>query len=287
MVAINNRLTLDRAHSDSLGHPYFVGNGKRADVLWSDEDFFAICARMLQGNPLDFFGKSYRAKDGSVRFVKSNKPDFVKHIRWTRDTVCGRAKNKTAIFFFPRNARNESQWAAFDFDSHDGDKMRARNLAFKAFSMLANHDKLWLVLGTSGDGGGWHLFIFTSDFYPITEWTRFLREVAEAIGQPVEKGVLEIFPDETYGRCGLGIRPPGVWNAKDDSFGKILFDGASSRLKAIEGGERRERDDLFLLGQSCTSHEGSRKPKRALLPTENYEGRFSKFGLRQTRVALI
>jgi hypothetical protein len=44
--------------------------------------------------------------------------------------------------FFPRNARNESQWAAFDFDAHGGDRMRARNLAFKAFALLCHHDKL-------------------------------------------------------------------------------------------------------------------------------------------------
>jgi len=62
MVAINKRFTLDRAQSASLGHPYFLGNGRRADVVFAADDFFAICARMLQGNPLDFFGKAYRAK---------------------------------------------------------------------------------------------------------------------------------------------------------------------------------------------------------------------------------
>ncbi len=212
MTANSKRLTLDGADPAPLGHPYFLGNGKRAEVLWSGETIFAIFKRMLQGNPLDFFGKAYRAKDGSVRFVKSNKPDFVKHARWTWESACGRAKNPTSMFFFPRNPRNESQWGAFDFDAHGGDRMRARDLAFKTFALLSRNDKLWLILGTSGDGGGWHLFLFTRDFYPVGEWARFLREVAEAIGQPVEKGVLEIFPDETYGRCGFVIRPPGVLN---------------------------------------------------------------------------
>src|SRR5437762_2508172 len=103
MVALNRLTLLSGADATPLGRPYFVGNGKRADVLWSNDEQFAIFVRMLQGNALDFFGKAYKANDGSVRLVKSNKADFLKHARWTRDTVCGRAKNGTSIFFFPRN----------------------------------------------------------------------------------------------------------------------------------------------------------------------------------------
>jgi hypothetical protein len=67
-----------------------------------------------------------------------------------------------------------------DFDIHDDDRMRARDLAHKAFAHLIREPHLYVALTTSaGDPvySGWHLFIFTAEFYPCEDWTRLLTHI--------------------------------------------------------------------------------------------------------------
>src|SRR5205814_8845083 len=107
-------------------------------------------------------------------------------IAWAYDSITGKASINTGIGFYPRNAEGRSRWGAIDIDAHDGGHQRARDVAFKAFALLCRHPSLWIILGTSGQSGGWHLFIFAADFYPVSEWERLIREVAQKIRVPVQ-----------------------------------------------------------------------------------------------------
>ena len=107
---------------------------------------------------------------------------------------------------------------------HDDDQMRARDLAHKAFAHLIREPHLYVALTTSaGDPvySGWHLFIFTAEFYPC----RRLDPVTEASGRQNrcarKSGICEIFPDECRG-IGRGIRAPGTWNPKNGECGLVL-----------------------------------------------------------------
>jgi hypothetical protein len=157
---------------------------------------------MLNGNPEHEFMICYRDKMGTAKFSKAFRAKASARIDWAFDTICGTAKVKTGIGFYPTNGDDKSYWGALDFDAHDRDERIGRAYAFagKAFDLLCREaPHLLLIAGTSGESGGWHVFIFSDYFYATTEWSRLLREVADRIGAPIQKGICEIFPGDNRG----------------------------------------------------------------------------------------
>ena len=200
-----------------------IGHAKKADLVWTKAQFFALCRHMLNDNDPHFFMIPYRRDDdGAACFAKAKTARVDRRANWAWDTITGRAKNPASVGFYPRTADGKSRWAAMDFDAHDGETARARDWALDAFRILFRHPELFLVLCTSG-GGGWHLFVFSRDFYPVEDWNRLLKQAAAFIGAAIGKGLCEIFPSETRGSTGYGIRAPGAWNPKTDQFGLIAF----------------------------------------------------------------
>jgi hypothetical protein len=134
-----------------------------------------------------------------------------------------------------------------DFDAHDGDFMRARDLALKAFAILYRQPQLFVCLTTSAgnlERSGFHLFVFSREFYQCEEWTRLLKQVAAQIGASIEDGICEIFPNEFRG-IGRPLRAPGTWNPKTGDCGLILHESLTqSFLPSLPYG--RERDGIAL-----------------------------------------
>ena len=135
------------------------------------------------------------------------------------------------ILFQKRNAEDRSRWGAMDFDAEPDNGTRARDLALAAFQLLYKHPQLFVVLCTSGSGG-WHLFVFTSEFHPVEDWIRLLKQVVAMIGATMRKGECEIFPSDSRGRVGYGIRAPGAWNPKNGSFSLIVYENVRPLLAA-------------------------------------------------------
>src|SRR5438105_1712608 len=216
-------------------HCFFVAHGRKADVLWSRDDYRALCHRMLNGNSEHDFLMCYRDKQGNTKFSKARNAKASKRIDWAFDSICGTdSGSKSGVGFYASNADDESCWGALDFDAHNEvERSRAYALAGKAFVLLAGNPDLWVISGTSGESGGWHIFIFTAHFYSTNEWSLLLRDVADKIDAPIQKGLLEIFPDGRTRGLGYGIRGPGSWNPKDDSFGLINFDSALPNLRRL------------------------------------------------------
>jgi hypothetical protein len=161
---------------------------------------------MLNGNGDHQFLLCYRDARDKACFSKAYRAKASAHIDWTIDTMCGTAKHKTGIGFYPCNGDDESCWGALDFDAHNPEERIGRAYVFagKAFDLLRQEaPNLWLIAGTSGASGGWHVFIFSPHFHPTGQWERFLREVTDRIGAPLKKGVCEIFPGSNR---GLNIR---------------------------------------------------------------------------------
>src|SRR5215472_8715967 len=100
-------------------HCYFLAKGERASVLWTRDDFRALCHRMLNGNSEHQFLMCYRDAQDKVKFSKAFKAKASSRIDWAFDTMCGTAKRKTGIGFYPTNGNDESCWGALDFDAHD------------------------------------------------------------------------------------------------------------------------------------------------------------------------
>jgi hypothetical protein len=201
-------------------HCFIVGEAKRADVIWSEGDFLALCEHMLNENPPNHFLTAWLDKGtGQARFAKApirGRAD--KHASWTWSTITGKAKAKTAIGFYPSNPRNKTRWAAIDFDAHNGEHEQARKRSLEAFHLLLQQPQLHLILCASGNG--YHLFIYARELYPVGQWIVLLKQVCEWVGVPIADGVCEIFPNERAEaqRTGKGIRAPGVWNPKTGTF---------------------------------------------------------------------
>ena len=218
----------------------------------------SLCEYLLNDNPRNCFLMAFPRAIGDPRepYAKSKTQRIEKRAAWAWDHIIGRAKKPAGIGFYPSNPAGRSRWAAMDFDSHDGNRERARTLALAAFALLQRNPDLFLILSTSG--GGWHLFVLTSDFYPVGEWARLLRQVANFIGSPVEKGVLEIFPDDGHG-LGRAIRAPGTWNPKRDAFSLVCFENV---IPLLSKRCAEERDSPFLY-QSTRREKGRQLTEQA------------------------
>jgi hypothetical protein len=145
-------------HAPGLAtHCFFVAHGRKAGVLWSRDDYRALCHRMLNGNPDHDFLMCYRDKRGSAKFSKARKAKASKRIDWAFDSICENGSgSKTGVGFYPSNGDAESCWSALDFDAHNEiERSRAYALAGKAFVLLAGNPDLWVISGTSGQSGGW------------------------------------------------------------------------------------------------------------------------------------
>jgi hypothetical protein len=211
-----------------------IGEGSRADRIWTRTEFLNLCDLMRNGNAPDEFLRVYRDSQGAPHFVKSKSAKVEQLVTWSWDTITDRAKHKVAIGFYPWNSRGQSRWAAIDFDAHDGEGGRAKGLALAAFEILYKHSQFHLVLATSGSEG-WHLFVFSSQFHPVESWIRLLKRVVDQIGAEIRSGVCEIFPNETRtGSRPRAIRAPGTWNPKTNQLGAIFFESTGALLRKKE-----------------------------------------------------
>jgi len=154
---------LDKLQLPTLANNcYIVGQAKRADVIWSEGDFLALCEHMLNRNPMTHFLTAWTDKEnGQARFAKATKCRADKRASWAWASITGKTRVTTAIGFYPSNAQTQSRWAAIDFDAHNGEHEQARKWSLNAFSLLLQHPQLYLVLCASGNG--YHLFIFTHE----------------------------------------------------------------------------------------------------------------------------
>ena len=214
---------------------FIVGGAKRADVIWSEGDFKALCEHMLNDNPPDYFLSAWIDK-------ASAQPRFAKAPRWSRAdkraswawaTITGKAKVQTAVGFYPSNAEQKSRSAAIDFDAHNGEHEEARKRALEAFSLLLQQPQLYLILCASGNG--YHLFIYTHELHAVGRWIALLKQVCEWIGVPITDGTCEIFPNERAEsqRTGKAIRAPGTLNPKTGTFSLIEAETVTPLLETL------------------------------------------------------
>ena len=224
---------------------------QRADLIWTKNEFLALCRLMHNDNAETEFMHVYRDAAGRPRFVRSKRTLMHRRATWAWDTIVGRAKNNVGIGFYPCNPERMSRWGAMDFDAHDGSGKRARRLAISALKEVRRRELgLYTVLATSGSAG-WHLFVFREVFQPIDHWTRLLKQVASCIGAKIMAGICEIFPQETRqtGALPYGIRAPGTWNPKTDEIGLIACSSVELILNSAHNKKKKKKRVLFFIVQ--------------------------------------
>ena len=182
----------DRDEDSIRGMPKLLS---LADILTEDEAI-RLYTHLHNGNGPSGWSMAFRGNGEKPTFVRTEKIAADAGIRWSVKTVFGRGKVAKPMAFvpYPRNEAGQTCWGALDFDAHDRNTTRARELAFKAWNHLREiRPDLCVILETS-DSGGWHVWIIKEKPFPCEAVTAFLKQVAEAIGAEVRRGVCEIFP---------------------------------------------------------------------------------------------
>src|SRR4029434_698211 len=81
-------------------HCFIVGEAKKADVVWSEGDFLALCEHMLNENPLSHFLNVWRDASEQARFTKAARwVRADKRASWAWAVITGKAKIQTGIGF--------------------------------------------------------------------------------------------------------------------------------------------------------------------------------------------
>ena len=230
------RLRLRAQSADTGANPLSVlsWQPKRADAVWTQSEWTALCNHLHNGNDAQHFVMGFRDKDGCKKYVRSKKWRVDRAISWSWQSIAGSPKSRLAFVPYSVNAQQQSRWGGMDFDAHQpGQAERARELALAAFRVLLNTPDLAVILETSGSGG-WHVWAISPDFIPADEWIRLLKSVADIIGTVIVSGVCEIFPpDSLPSRCGKGMRAPGSWNPSTDKFNEIVWENCRTSLEPV------------------------------------------------------
>jgi len=198
-------------------------------------------------------------------YVRTKKKTVSQLISWSLASSGGKrdGKSKAAYVPYANNPNKQSRWGALDFDAHDGDTARAHAFAVSALRVVLDRGEpgVQVILESSGSGG-YHLWLIAKDFRPVNWWVRFLKSVASEVKAPIQPGICEIFPPDSFGgRFGKGMRAPGAWNPGTGSCSQILFQNCLTLLETLirEGaeaaqgrekvGEGEEETPFFLSGK--------------------------------------
>ena len=163
---------------------------KRADAVWTRSELTALYTHLHNGNGSTQFVMGFRDANGCKCYVKSKKWPVDRAISWSWQSISGSPKSRLAFVPYSTNDRHQSRWGGMDFDAHNGESGRARELALAAFRVLLNAPGLAVILETSGSGG-WHVWAISPDFYDTREWIRLLKSVANKIGATVAAGRID------------------------------------------------------------------------------------------------
>ncbi len=181
----------------------------------------------------------FRDADGCKKYVRSKTLAVGRAISWGWTSIAGSPKSRLAFVPYSTNDRQQSRWGGMDFDAHNDECDRARELAFAAFRVLLNTPDLAVILETSGSGG-WHVWAISNEFHDVAEWTRLLKSVTSLIGAVISPGVCEIFPpDALPSRFGKAMRVPGSWNPSTDRCNEIVWENCRTSLESVLSGKSK------------------------------------------------
>ena len=216
------------------GFADFDAKPRKACVVWLRAEWRRLCDHLHNCNDERRFVIAFNNAKGT-HYARNKSKRLEQAVSWAWDTITGRAKSPLAFVPYSQNERGESRWGAIDFDAHDGNRERARDFAQKAFRVLRGEPGVFVILETTGDSGGWHVWAIAREFHPLDVWTRLLRDVCATIGAEVRASICEIYPPDTErSEYGRGVRAPGCWNPKG-GFSEIVFENCAELLRTEDG----------------------------------------------------
>ena len=213
---------------------------KRADAVWTQGEWTALCEHLHNGNGKTHFIMGFRDDHGVKQYKRSKRWTVDRVIPWAWSSIAGSPKSRLSFVPYSTNDRQQSRWGGMDFDAHQpGQSERARELALAAFRVLLNAPDIAVILETSGSGG-WHVWAISPDYHDTREWIRLLKSVASTIGTIIADSVCEIFPpDSLPSRFGKGMRAPGSWNPATENCNEIVWENCRTSLESVLSGKSK------------------------------------------------
>ena len=78
-----------------------VGHARKADVVFTPRQWFAICVHMMNENPANFFLMPYRDKNGQPKYAKAFRADAEKRMRGLGTQSPAKQNRRDQLGFIP------------------------------------------------------------------------------------------------------------------------------------------------------------------------------------------
>src|SRR5262245_22409218 len=103
----------DGQHAQVKSANRINGEARRADSLWSREQYLSLFDLMLNENAPNFILLPFRDKDtDEVCYKKAFNVVVADRAPWAHDTITGKAARPASIGFYPTNHAGRSRWGA-------------------------------------------------------------------------------------------------------------------------------------------------------------------------------
>jgi hypothetical protein len=140
------KLRLRSPATDSPSLAQLNWHPKTANAVWTRAEWTNLCKHLHNSNPSTHFIMGFRDADGCKKYVRSKRLPVDRAISWSWQSIAGSPKSKLTFVPYSTNDRQQSRWGGMDFDAHQGEAGRARELAFAAFRVLLNAPDLAVIL---------------------------------------------------------------------------------------------------------------------------------------------
>jgi hypothetical protein len=211
--------------------------------LWSKKQWIALAHHFHNSNPPDrwvmgFFAPNFKNGGRPEAQYKRAKTPHSKGIPWAWQSLCGKGKMRIAYTPYSKNEKGFSRWAGVDFDAHSSNPQDSQNAFKRAFnfflSILAEPD-IYVVVEASGRG--WHVFLISKTFHPVSFWVSFIKSKLKEIGleDEIEQGTIEIFPpdSEEENEFGRALRAPGSWHPTRNDVSRIIWENVTPLMDEL------------------------------------------------------
>lgn len=117
------RLRLRAQPADTGANPLAVlsWQPKRADSVWTQGEWTALCQHLHNDNGAKHFVMGFRDDDGVKQYKRSKRWTVDRVISWAWSSIAGSPKSRLAFVPYSTNDRQQSRWGGMDFDAHNGE----------------------------------------------------------------------------------------------------------------------------------------------------------------------
>jgi hypothetical protein len=101
---------------------------KKADEIWTRAEWTSLSEHLHNDTPPFHYVMGF-SRDGETHYKRAKSVPASRAISWSWTSIVGTSKRKLAFVPYSANDHQLSRWGGLDFDAHDGNVDRARELS--------------------------------------------------------------------------------------------------------------------------------------------------------------